>query len=173
MTWTAPDVDRTRAAENGNEDILLPSMLDHMRQTLLQKCAGLTEEELKKQPLGFNNQSLLALIRHMADVELFWFRLNFKAEDVEGYYHRMDDPDAAWNEALDGDVQQDFANYAESVAKAKAIAADHSFDDTFTHFFTREESNLRFIYVHLIREYARHCGHADFLREAIDGKTGE
>lgn len=173
MTWTAPDIDRARPSENGGEDLLLPSMLDHMRQTLLMKCAGLPEEDLKKQPLGFNNQSLIALVRHMADVELFWFRLNFKGETPEAYYYREDDPDAAWNDAPEGDVEQDFANFAASVAASRMIASTHSFDDTFTHFFWRSEANLRYIYVHLIQEYARHCGHADFLREAIDGTTGE
>ena len=173
MTWTAPEIDRPRPAIAGDERALLESMLDHMRATLQMKCSGLTEDQLKLQPLGYTNLSLLGLVRHVSDVELFWFRVNLNQEEVSGYYHRSDDAEVAWNQAPQGDAQRDFAHYAESVEKARDIASKHELDAAFTHMFFDGDSSLRWIYLHLIQEYGRHCGHADLLRQAIDGTTGE
>lgn len=172
MTWTAPEVDRSTQTIVGDERVLLDSMLDHMRSTVRDKCARLTEDQLKTQPLDYTNLSLLGLIRHLADVELFWFRINLNREEVPGYYHRMDDAEVAWEQAPHGEAQRDFANYAQAVENSRAIAAKYDLDATFQHVLAGSESTLRWIYLHLIREYSRHCGHADLLREAIDGSTG-
>jgi uncharacterized damage-inducible protein DinB len=172
MTWTAPPVTRTDAPLTGDERTMLDGWLDFHRQTLLQKCAGLTGEQLVVRAVEPSSLSLLGLVRHMAEVEQSWFRRRFAGEDVAFLYYREDAEDADFDEVDATTAEADLAVFHEQVALARAAAAERSLDETFVHRRRNTEMNLRWIYVHMIEEYARHNGHADLLRERIDGATG-
>ena len=111
--------------------------------------------------------SLLGLIRHMTRVERAWFRQRFADEQVEAAYGR----DEAFKETDPARAAADYARFTEECRLADAAAANAPLEATFTH--NGESMSLRFIYLHMIEEYARHLGHADLLRERIDGSTGE
>jgi uncharacterized damage-inducible protein DinB len=155
-----------------DERTMLDSWLDWHRSTLVWKCAGLTGEQLVEQGSPPSNLSLLGLVRHMADVERSWFRSRFAGEAVTPIYLREDAPDAAFEEADPEWAEQDFARLADEQAASRRAVAGASLDDTFQH-PRHGTMQLRWIYVHMIEEYARHNGHADLLREAVDGVTGD
>jgi uncharacterized damage-inducible protein DinB len=115
--------------------------------------------------------SLLGLIRHMTKVERSWFRKRFAGEPVDSPFG--DDTDADFERADPARAAADYARLTEEFKLVDAAVANASLDDTFTHERTGEVMSLRLIYLHLIEEYARHLGHADLLREQIDGVTGE
>lgn len=171
MTWTAPSVPRPRPGSlTADEATLLPGVLDWHRTTLLRKCAGLTGEQLAERSTPPSNLSLLGLVRHMAKVERIWFRERFAGQPLEKLYSTPEQKDADF-EALDpARAEEDYACLLEECRLADAAAAGASLDDTFT--YDGEVFSLRFVYVHMIGEYARHNGHADLLRERVDGETG-
>ncbi len=171
MTWTAPEVTRVHEPLVADERTMLDGWLDLHRATLLFKCSGLTGEQLAEQSTPPSNLSLLGLVRHMADVERGWYRRRFRAEDIEPLYERDDRPDADFEEVDPARAQQDFATFVTECDLARQAAAGASLDDTFVH-PRHGEMSLRWIYVHMIEEYARHNGHADLIRERIDGVTG-
>ena len=170
-TWTAPGVDRQDKARTGDERAMLESMLEYHRATLLSKCAGLTADELKQHATDPSSMSLLGLIRHMTEVERGWFRRGAAGEDLDMFYCSEANPDGDFDDVGDADAEADFAAYLSEVDQARAGAADLPLDQTFTH--RAKPFNLRWVYLHMIEEYARHNGHADLLRERIDGLTGE
>ncbi|MCZ7420411.1 MULTISPECIES: DinB family protein [unclassified Micromonospora] len=173
MTWTAPAVDRTPEPYVGDERTMLEGWLDYHRQTLLLKCAGLTAEQLRTASVAPSGLTLLGLVRHLAEVEAWWFRENFAAEQVDYPYYTLDDPDADLDVG-DADAEADFATYHREVARARAAVVGRSLDETFTEVGPKRRTfNLRWVYVHMIEEYARHNGHADLIRERIDGVVGE
>ena len=169
VTWKAPDIERPDGPLTGPERLLLQAFLDWHRATLLYKCAGLTGEQLAERTVPPSGLSLLGLVRHMTKVERTWFRIRFAGEPVDQPYG----PDAeAEFELLDpARAAADYARLTEEFKLADAAVAHASLDDTFVH--RGEEMSLRLIYLHMIEEYARHVGHADLLRERIDGATGE
>jgi uncharacterized damage-inducible protein DinB len=116
--------------------------------------------------------SLLGLVRHMVEVERGWFRRRLCGQDVGHQYVTTDSPDAEFDEVDDADAAADFAHLAAEVELARSAAAGRALDDTFTHEDGRELT-LRWVHLHMIEEYARHNGHADLLRERIDGATGD
>ncbi|MBO4206354.1 DinB family protein [Micromonospora echinofusca] len=172
MTWTAPDVPRPTMSTLGDERAMLDGWLDFHRQTLLGKCAGLTAEQLRIPSVEPSGLTLLGLVRHMADNERWWFRMNAAGEPVDSLYGNGDDPDEDLNDIQHADAEADLATFAEEVAAARAAVAGRSLDDTYVYRRSGEEINLRWTYVHMIEEYARHAGHADLIRERIDGVTG-
>ncbi|MEH1016804.1 DinB family protein [Micromonospora sp. CPCC 206060] len=172
MTWTAPDVTRPTTPTLGDERTMLDGWLDHHRQTLLSKCAGLTAEQLRIPSVEPSGLTLLGLVRHMADNERWWFRMNVAGEPIDSLYGNGDDPDEDLNDIHDADAEADLAILVEEVAAARAAVAGRSLDDTYGYLRSGEEINLRWTYVHMIEEYARHAGHADLIRERIDGVTG-
>jgi uncharacterized damage-inducible protein DinB len=171
MGWVAPEIDRIEEPFIAGERTMLAGWLDFHRTTLLWKCAGLTGEQLARRAVPPSSLSLLGLIRHNADVERSWFRRYSDGEDVEYRYWREDRPDAAFEEADAASAEQDYAALTSEWALARAAVAGHSLDDTFVT-PRGNEISLRWVYVHMIEEYARHNGHADLLRERIDGSTG-
>jgi uncharacterized damage-inducible protein DinB len=173
MAWTAPRADRHRVPPVADEREMLEAWLDFHRQTLLGKCAGLTEDQLKERAAPPSVLSLLGLVRHMAEVERGWFRRRVNGEDVEFQFSSEDDPAGEFDHVEAADAERDFAAYRAEIAAARLAAAGHDLDETFYH--TRREVNMsvRWAYLHMIEEYARHNGHADLLRERIDGATGE
>jgi uncharacterized damage-inducible protein DinB len=167
VTWTAPHVDRPGGPLAAPERTLLQAVLDWHRGTLLYKCAGLTGEQLALRAVEPSELSLLGLIRHMTKVERTWFRQRFADEPVPSLY-----PDGSDFAAIDpARAAADYERLTEEWKQTDAVAAYASLDDTFTH--EGEPMSLRMIYLHMIEEYARHIGHADLLRERIDGQTGE
>jgi uncharacterized damage-inducible protein DinB len=150
---------------------MLQAFLDWQRATLLHKCAGLTGEQLARQTIPPSGLSLLGLVRHLTKVERVWFRRRFAGELVDLPFG--DDPAVEFEGADPARAAADYARLTEEFKHADAAVANASLDDTFTHERTGEVMSLRMIYLHLIEEYARHLGHADLLREQIDGVTGE
>ncbi len=172
MTWTAPETARTDPPYVGDERTMLDGWLDYDRQTLLLKCAGLTAEQLKVRSAEPSSLSLLGLVRHMAEVERSWFRQRFAGEQVGFLYYTDASPDADFDDLDAADVAADLATFHEEVELAREAAAGKSLDQTFIS-PRGTEISLRWVYVHMIEEYARHNGHADLLRERIDGRTGD
>jgi uncharacterized damage-inducible protein DinB len=162
-------VERPDGPLAGPERPMLQAFLDWHRVTLLYKCAGLTGAQLAGQTVPPSGLSLLGLIRHMTKVERTWFRQRFAGEPVDPPFG----PDnAADFERVDPDrAAADYARLTEEFKLVDAAVAHASLDDTFSH--DGEVMSLRLIYLHMIEEYARHLGHADLLREQIDGATGE
>ncbi len=117
MTWTAPAVDRTPEPYVGDERTMLEGWLDYHRQTLLLKCAGLTAEQLRTASVAPSGLTLLGLVRHLAEVEAWWFRENFAGEQVDYPYYTDDDPDAD-HDVSAADAEADFATYHREVARA-------------------------------------------------------
>jgi Protein of unknown function (DUF664) len=175
MTWTAPDVDRSPTLKVAGERTALENWLNHHRLTLRKKCSGLTEEQLKLRSVEPSSLSLLGLVRHMAEVERWWFRTRFAGEPLGGIYSSDEYPDGDFDLLDSASAESVFATYDEECKLADAAAAGHGLDERFVH--RRKEGevefDLRWVYLHMIEEYARHNGHADLLRERIDGVTGQ
>jgi uncharacterized damage-inducible protein DinB len=169
--WTAPAVDRKDEPKVGDELTLLSGWLDYHRDTLLTKCAGLTAEQLKRPSVEPSNLTLLGLVRHMALVERTWFRLRAAGEDVPWLYSTDDNLDGDFDDVAEADAEADFATYLAELDAVRATAAKLDLDQGFT--TSRGDFSVRWVYLHMIEEYARHNGHADFLRERIDGATGD
>jgi hypothetical protein len=173
MPWTVPDPTRPDPPWTGGERESLEGWLDFHRATLLRKCQGLTAEQLARRPLAPSTLSLLGLIRHLAEVERVWFRERVAgADDLPDLYCTQEFPDGDLDLGDATTAERDVATLRTEVELARAAAADRSLEETFTH-AKWGAINLRWVYLHLIEEYARHNGHADLLREHIDGVTGE
>ncbi len=174
--WTAPPVSERREADRlAGERQSLEEWLDYHRATLLTKCAGLTAEELIRPAVAPSTLTLLGLVRHMTEVERWWFRMHAGQEDIRLVYSTKENPDADFLDLAGADAAADIHAYLAECDAARA-AVEHLDLDTVVPGRGRhaeETRNLRWIFVHMIEEYARHNGHADLLREAIDGVTGE
>ncbi|MEU1179129.1 DinB family protein [Streptomyces sp. NPDC005820] len=166
---------RTEPAQNADERAMLEGWLDYHRQTLEWKCEGLTDAQLRTAAVPPSELSLLGLVRHMADVERGWFRKVLVGEDVDPIHYSEADPDGEFHLTEDDTWQAAYATWQAEIAEARRCAAGFALDDLSrgTSRHTKEPFNLRWIYTHMIEEYARHNGHADLLRERIDGATGE
>jgi hypothetical protein len=152
----------------------LESWLDYHRETLLWKCEGLTDDQLRLRSALPSNLSLLGLVRHMVEVERWWFRMNAAGEDVDYAYCSDDNPDGDFDDVDSADAAADLATLRQEFETCRAAVAGRSLDETFTGQGRRKPTiDLRWVYIHMIEEYARHNGHADLLRERIDGKTGD
>jgi uncharacterized damage-inducible protein DinB len=173
VAWHAPKVDRPRPLLIADERPSLDSWLDYHRATLLWKCAGLTPEQLAVRPVQTSALSLLGLVRHMAENELLWFRQRFAGEDVRRLYWSPDQPQSEIDLAAADSAEADFAIYAAQVDEARRAVAGRGLDERFVYGIQGQpERDLRWVYVHMIEEYARHNGHADLIRELVDGSTG-
>jgi len=170
MVWTAPLITRTDEPFVGDEQAMLDGFLDWHRASLLHRCGGLTGEQLARQTVPPSHLSLLGLVRHLASVERTWFRRRFRGEHVDALYWRPDTPDAAFEEVDPDRAETDITILISEWDRCRHAVAGKSLDATFVSERWGEMS-LRWIYLHLIREYAQHNGHADLLRERIDGMT--
>lgn len=172
MTWTAPAVDRGDFPRSGDERASLETFLDFHRNTLLLKCSGLNGEQLASKPLPSTTLTLLGLVRHLAENERWWFRRRFDHNDTLGdIYCSEDYPDGDFDLGDADSAEADFAVYAREVELARQTAAGRHLDEEFPG--KTGNLTLRWVYLHMLEEYTRHNGHADLLREAIDGVTGE
>jgi hypothetical protein len=109
----------------------------------------------------------------MTEVERGWFRRRIAEEDVGFPYSSEADPDGEFIHVDTADPEQDYAAYLREIELARQAVAGRGLDETFYHTHRAAEMSVRWVYVHMIEEYARHNGHADLLRERIDGATGE
>jgi hypothetical protein len=152
---------------------MLEGFLDFHRQTLRWKCAGLTDEQLRLRAIESSSLTLLGLVRHLAEVERSWFVRRFAGQDVPMIYCTDEDPDGDFDRVDTADVQADWATFDRAVAESKEVSKGASLTAEFVHPRHHKTYSLRWVYLHMIEEYARHNGHADLLRERIDGATGE
>ena len=150
---------------------MLDAWLDYQRATLAMKCDGLTDDQLRARAVPPSTMSLLGLVRHMADVELNWFRRVLSHEDVPGIFWSDDNEDGEFDDVDDANVEHDFAIWRAECENARVVAAAMALDDSGSRRAT--PVSLRWVLVHMIEEYARHNGHADLLRQCLDGTTGD
>jgi len=166
-TWTAPQLERTDPGLILGERQALEAWLDFHRETLLLKCAGLTAGQLKERAVPPSRLSLLGLVRHMTEVERWWFRMHAANTDLPFPY----DPE----QIGDADAAANLEAFKQEIEQARAAMAGKQLDDVVPSHGDHPERtrDIRWIYLHMIEEYARHNGHADLLRERIDGVTGD
>jgi hypothetical protein len=155
MAWTVPAPSPVDGPLTGDDRPILEGFLGWQRATLLNICAGLTGDQLATRPIASSSLSLLGLIRHLAKVERIWFSERAAGLRVEPMY------DPSRGKAADFDD-----------ARADEAGADVARLQAETFDVGGETFSLRMVYVHMIYEYSRHNGHADLLRESIDGVTG-
>jgi uncharacterized damage-inducible protein DinB len=154
------------------EKVILRQYLDRYRMTFEMKCEGLTPEQLATRSVPPSTMSLLGLVRHLARVEHHWFRRVLEGqEDLPRLYRTEEDPDLDFNGAVGTEecVADAWGSWRREVAHAREVYERYddlgeTFDDPY---------EVRDIIVHMVEEYARHAGHADLLRECIDGRTGQ
>ncbi|MFD5436535.1 DinB family protein [Kitasatospora sp. NPDC127067] len=170
MTESNPRVDPPMTAD---EAATLTAFLDYHRRTLALKCEGLTDDQLRLRSVPPSTLSLLGLVRHMAEVEQYWFRSVLLGGEIAGHFWTKEHEDADFDDVDTADVAADFATWRAEVEAARLAAAGLPLDTVAKNPRRGEPVTLRWILTHMIEEYARHNGHADLLRELIDGATGE
>jgi uncharacterized damage-inducible protein DinB len=161
--------------EPEGERATLVEYLRTYRLTMEMKCAGLDPVQLARRSVPPSTMSLLGLIRHMADVERHWFRRVMAQADAPPLYWSEDLPDADWLGAVADPALVDDAwrDWRDEVAFAEKFVADSPDLGVKGIYNDGDSVELRSVMVHMIEEYARHCGHADLLRERIDGRVGQ
>ena len=138
----------------------------------MMKCDGLTPEQLGMRSVEPSTMSLQGLVRHMTEVERNWFLRVFAGETTPPIYYSDDDPDGDFDNIDPSNVDDEMAMYHETIERCREIEATAtSLDETGLR--RGEPCSLRWIMNHMIEEYSRHNGHADLLRERIDGVTGD
>ena len=172
MTWTAPPIDHAFPARTDGERESLQGWLDFHRKTLRWKCSGLTHEQLATRGVPPSGLSLLGLVRHMTDNERWWFRTNVRGEDVDGIFGPEDNLTGDFDDVDSMPAREVLEVYAGECRDADAAVAGLPLDHRFTSRSSGRELDLRWVYLHMIEEYARHNGHADLLRERVDGSVG-
>ena len=174
-TWTAPSLERTEPNRTGTEREALEQWLDFHRDTLLMKCAGLTDDQLKARAVPPSPLSLLGLVRHMTEVERWWFRMHAANEQIGFRYCTDGDDDADFGDLEGADAQADLETFRREIEAARAAVQDRPLEDVVASRGHDPERtrNIRWIFLHMIEEYARHNGHADLIRECIDGTVGD
>ena len=173
--WVDPEDDprETDEAARG-EKAVLAEYLDRYRTTLEMKCDGLDAEQLARRSVPPSTLSLLGLVRHLAMVEHSWFRRVIGGEpDLPRPFKSEADRDLDFNGAVADDavVVEAWEVWWREVAHARKVYEELDLDASVD--VDGEPAEVRDIIVHMVEEYARHCGHADLLRECIDGRTGQ
>jgi uncharacterized damage-inducible protein DinB len=167
--------ERHEPANNADERTMLEGWLDYHRQTLAWKCQGLSDAQLRTASVEPSELSLMGLVRHMAEVERGWFRKVLVNDDPGPIYYSEADPDGEFHLTEADTWQEAYATWQAEIEIARRNAAGFALDDMSRgkSKFRNEPFNLRWIYTHMIEEYARHNGHADLIRERLDGSTGD
>ncbi|GGX67667.1 DinB family protein [Streptomyces fructofermentans] len=167
--------ERSEPAPDAGERAMLEGWLDYHRDTLAWKCAGLDDAQLRTASVPPSEFSLLGLVRHMAEVERGWFRQVLVNDDPGSIYCTAEDPDGEFHVTDKDTWDEAYATWQQEIAVARRNAVRFGLDDL-SEGASRSSGtsfNLRWIYTHMIEEYARHNGHADLVRERIDGATGD
>ena len=162
------EINRVSPPYETDEREMLVAWLEYHRSTLAMKCDGLTDDQLRRRSVPPSNLSLLGLVRHMAEVELNWFCFWLGGEGPNPRYDGEEDFD------VDGaNVADDFAYWRSECEHSRTVLATFaSLDDVGAGQTPGAGISVRWTLVHMIEEYARHNGHADLLRETIDGTNG-
>lgn len=145
---------------------MLQGWLNTYRDSLLRKCSGLAPEQLRVSPVPPSNLSLLGLVRHLTEMERVHLVHGIPRTSVQFVYYSADNPEADFEEIDDVDPAESFERWNAERAHADAVIAPYLRDEHLP-------AHVRFRLVKVIGEYARHAGHADLLRERLDGTTGE
>ncbi len=159
----------TAKAQGEDEGSVLLGYLAYHRAVLARKVEGLNDDQAHRAACPPSALTLLGLIRHMTDVERWWFRRVLRGEDVPALFEDEEE----WQLPADATAAGALATYWDEIAVIDRHLATASMDDRNEGEPDRGQHTLRRTIVHMIEEYARHCGHADLLREAIDGRTGD
>jgi hypothetical protein len=172
---TGPE--RPEPRRRTGERELLESWLEYHRTTLEQKCAGLTPAQLATRSVPPSSLSLLGLLRHLTEVERGWFQRDLAGLDAPPLYYSDDDPDGDFDNVDGADaatVEATFAAWRDECRRSRqVVAAAASLDEIGVRVKDGGPPSVRWVLVHLIEEYARHNGHADLLRQCLDGPTGD
>lgn len=169
MTLAMPDLPE-RPPPAGSEKEMLTRFLDYQRGIVLRKAAGLSDEELRR-PMTPSNVTLLGMVKHLAYVERWWFQAMFAGQHVP-FPWTDDDPDADFRVEPDETTESIVELYRDEVERSQAIATAAGLDEVAKD-SRREGKTMRWILLHMIEEVARHLGHADIIRENLDGSTGD
>jgi hypothetical protein len=169
----APEIVRVDPPLVADERVSLTSWLDFHRATLRQKCDGLSGPQMVQASVPPSGLTLLGLVQHMTYVEWWWFEHNFAGGDMPEPMCTDDDPDIDFH-ALDPDhLDAAWAAFGAQCAHSRALVEGATSLDAPSKSPERERRDLRWVMIHMIEEYARHNGHADLLRECIDGVVGD
>jgi uncharacterized damage-inducible protein DinB len=176
--WIDPESDPRTYGNPQGEKATYQEYLTNYRLTLRMKCDGLSPEQLAQRSVPPSNLSLLGLVRHMAAVEHSWFQRVAQATGEERLYRTPDDRDHDFNGAAgdEATAEDAFGTWQREIAKADEWFASVPEADLGRELTMPGDDgvvSVRDMVVHMIEEYARHCGHADLLRECIDGRTGQ
>lgn len=166
-------VERTMPPLNADERTTLESWLDFHRATLALKCEGLDDTQAATASVPPSGFTLTGLVQHMAEVERNWYRRVFAGEHAPPIHDPQADPDApdgGFDLAAGATLSAALATWQAEIAHARTLCSARALTDTGR--FMDQDVSLRWIHVHMIEEYARHNGHADLLRERLDGATG-
>jgi uncharacterized damage-inducible protein DinB len=166
-------VTRPEPPLSGDERAMVTVWLDYQRATLLWKCDGLDGADLARRGVPPSPLSLLGLVRHMTLVEWSWFDHIFDGSDVPEPISTTEDVDADFNDLRPEEAEADLERFRRQCDVSRAIVAGADSLDELAASTARGAFSLRWIMIHMIEEYARHNGHADLLRELIDGAVGE
>jgi Protein of unknown function (DUF664) len=153
----------------GDERTMLCAMVDYQRAVLLRKVGGLDEDDLRRvmTPTGL---TLLGLVKHLAYIERYWFQEVFAGASV-AFPWSDDDPDADWRAEPGERAPEIVALYLAEAERSRQISAEAELDDMSAH--RTVAVSLRWVLLHMLEELARHLGHADLMRERVDGATGD
>ena len=166
-------VDRVQPNMVADELVTLVEFLDFYRATLLLKVESLSDEQARRCACPPSTLNLMGLVRHMADVERGWFRRTFVGEDAPPIFYTAQNNDGDMQPTESDTLATAVAALHAEIAVARTNTQGTSLDQQAVVERHGNAPTLRWIMVHMIEEYARHCGHADLLREAIDGVTGD
>ena len=159
-----------------DERTMLEAWLEFHRATLILKCAGVTDAQLREPAVPPSSLTLLGLLRHMTEVERGWFSRSLAGEETPPLYYTDNRPDDDFDDIATQDPIDAYALWVAECERSRQHAAQASLDDIGKGRRRRpgdQQVSLRWIMTHMIEEYARHNGHADLLRQRIDGATGD
>ncbi|MEN3356589.1 MAG: hypothetical protein V7637_571 [Mycobacteriales bacterium] len=156
-----------------DERTLLIRFLEFQRDALVRKCAGLTDEQLRRHAVPSSNLTLLGLVRHLAGVERWYFQGVVAGDFPGSLYTATDDPDEDFNDLGSATGDATFTTWQAEVERSRRVTAERALAAVGTIPGTGHRLPLRWVLTHMIDEYARHLGQADLIREALDGAVGE
>jgi hypothetical protein len=169
------DDPRTDPQPSADERTTLLEFLDWYRLTIEVKCDGMNEEQARR-TVAPSDMSLLGLVRHLTEVERNWFRAKMAGEDAPYWFDYGTDDDADWHPGDDETLASALDRYRAECARSREITAGIASLDTRSKVDVRpygEPVSVRWVLVHMIEETARHAGHADLIRQSIDGAAGD
>ncbi|MGW4354583.1 DinB family protein [Nocardia sp. NPDC004582] len=167
-------IERAETPRIAGERETLAGFLQFQRDTLAWKCSGLSAAQLRRRAVPPSELSLLGLVRHLTDVERGWFARTLGGADAPALYWGAERSEDVDFEVEDAEVDEAFRLWREECARSREIVDGcESLDTVGDHQSGADGYSARWILTHMIEEYARHNGHADLLRERLDGRTGE